>query len=361
MGPATDIALPRRVVVIGTGLIGTSAALALSERGAEVLLDDRDPEAVRLAVDIGAGKPYEGEAAERADLAVIAVPPSAVAGTLADAQRRGLARAYTDVASVKTRPLAEAASRGCALADFVGGHPLAGRERSGPAAARADLFLGRPWVLCPSPATSGDVVEVATAFVRACGAEPVTLDPAAHDRAVALVSHAPHLVSSAMAALLRSPDDTTLSLAGQGVRDVTRIAAGDVDLWTAIATANADPLADVLEAVAADLVATARALREHRTEAVTTLLRDGRSGQARLPGKHGARTTYTTVTVVVSDRPGQLARLFDAAGNAEVNIEDVSVEHSPGLPVGVVELYVRPEASAALVDRLRDDGWSVRG
>ncbi len=141
-----------RVVIIGTGLIGTSIALALRERGAEVWLADSDPAAARLAADLGAGVLLPDELAEPADIAVIAVPPAAVAASLAQAQARRLARCYTDVASVKQLPAAQAAERGCDLASYVPGHPLAGREKHGPAAARADLFLGRTWALCPAAA-----------------------------------------------------------------------------------------------------------------------------------------------------------------------------------------------------------------
>jgi prephenate dehydrogenase len=143
-----------RVVIIGTGLIGTSIALALRERDATVWLADADPAAARLAADLGAGALLPAELAEPADVAVIAVPPAAVAATLAEAQNARLARCYTDVASVKQLPAAQAAEHGCDLASYVPGHPLAGREKHGPAAARADLFLGRTWALCPLPETS---------------------------------------------------------------------------------------------------------------------------------------------------------------------------------------------------------------
>ena len=139
-----------RVVILGTGLIGTSIALALRARDAAVWLADADPAAARLAADLGAGALLPGELAEPADVAVIAVPPAAVAATLAEAQTTRLARCYTDVASVKQLPAAQAAGHGCDLASYVPGHPLAGREKHGPAAARADLFLGRTWALCPA-------------------------------------------------------------------------------------------------------------------------------------------------------------------------------------------------------------------
>ncbi|WP_018657151.1 prephenate dehydrogenase [Actinomadura flavalba] len=357
-------AVPGRVVIVGTGLIGTSIALALRERGAEVLLTDRDEGALALAVELGAGDPLpSGAQAAPADVAVLAVPPAAVAVTLLDAQKRGLARVYTDVASVKALPLAQAAELGCDLSVFVAGHPLAGSERSGPAAARFDLFLGRPWALCPTDAATPGAVAAVTELARACGAETVVVPADEHDRAVALVSHAPHVVSAAVAARFTGADDTALGLAGQGVRDVTRIAASDPRLWIGILSANAAPVAAVLESVATDLAVAASLLRDGSDGAaahVADLLLRGNAGRSRLPGKYGdGAKEFATVSVVIPDRPGELAMIFQAAGVAGVNIEDVTIEHARGRPLGVLEIAVRPEAAGKLADELRSRGWSV--
>jgi len=382
-------------VVIGTGLIGTSIALALSEQGVTVWLADHDPAAARLAADLGAGKvlPEPLGAAERgqgapeaaappggppraqegpwADLAVLAVPPAAVAPSLAAAQARRLARWYTDVASVKALPLRQASELGCDLASFVPGHPLSGRERSGPAAARADLFLGRPWVICPGPLTSPEAVAAVADLVRRCRGELVRADADEHDHWVALVSHAPHVVAAAMAAQLTDAPGGALGLAGQGLRDVTRIAGGDSGLWTQILAANATPVARVLADVAADLAAVAEALAETgappqaaehpSVKLLAGLLEEGSAGVARIPGKRGAPARDNAVVqVVIPDRPGELARLFQVAGESGVNIEDIGIEHSPGLPVGVAELTVRPDAVARLTQALAAAGWPVR-
>jgi len=359
-------------VIIGTGLIGTSIALALREHGVAVGLADHDQAAAQLAADIGAGivlpDALTGPSAEPVDLAVLAVPPAAAAPALAAAQAAGLARWYTDVASVKGAVLGQARELGCDLAAFLPGHPLSGRERSGPAAARADLFLGRPWVTCPEPATAPGAISAVTALVRCCQAQEVRLSVAEHDRYVALVSHAPHVVAAAMAARLTGAADDALMLSGQGIRDVTRIAAGDSRLWAQILTANAAPVAEVLAAVAADLAGAAEALREaaaHGAEpelkTLAGLLDEGSAGVARIPGKHSKpRRDDMVVQVVIPDVPGELARLFRAAGEAGVNIEDIGIEHSPGLPVGVAELTVRPEAVARLTQALAASGWPVR-
>jgi prephenate dehydrogenase len=366
------------VVVVGTGLIGTSAALALRRAGADVWLSDADPAVATLAAELGAGHvlPGDGVPGGPADVGVIAVPPASVAPVLAAAQRAGLARSYTDVASIKAQPLAQARDAGCDIARYVPSHPLAGRERSGPAAARADLFLGRTWALCPAPESAPDAVAAVTALAVACGAEPVVTDAATHDRWVALISHAPHVVAAALAAQLAAPSvpADALELAGQGLRDTTRIAVGDTALWRQILTGNAGPVAEVLTAVARDLTRAAEDLTEPSNptkpqslaspashKELTSLLDQGREGVARIPGKHGGPArAFAGVQVVISDRPGELARLFGAAAAAGINIEDVGIEHSPGAPLGVAELSVRPEAAGPLITALADAGWPVR-
>jgi len=195
---------------------------------------------------------------------------------------------------------------------------------------------------------------------------PMRTDAATHDRWVALISHAPHLVASAMAARLEEAPADALELAGQGLRDVTRIAAGDTALWTQILAANAAPVAGVLAEVAADLAEAARALTHgpegpEGSKSVAALLDRGQAGVTRIPGKHGGQAPeFTALQVVIRDQPGELARLFGAVGAAGVNIEDVRIEHSPGLPVGVAELSVRPAQAGPLLNALEAEGWPVR-
>jgi prephenate dehydrogenase len=360
------MSMPRRVLIAGTGLIGTSIALALRAKGADVWLSDADEATAKLAADLGAGivVPDLRDAKGIADVAVLAMPPAVVGEMLGHAQECAVAEWYTDVASVKALPVAQARDLGCDLETYVPSHPLAGRERHGPAAAQADLFLGRTWALCPLPETSAGAVAAVTSLAVACGAIPVMTDPETHDRWVALVSHAPHLVAVAMAARLApsSVPADALGLAGQGLRDVTRVAAGDSALWTQILTANAGPVAEVVAAVAEDLAAAARELASESGESdVAGLLDRGRAGVARIPGKHGGRPrNFRLVQVVIADRPGELARLFNAAGAAGVNIEDIRLEHSPGLPVGVAELSIRPDQADTLLDAMEAGGWPVR-
>ncbi|MFI6082333.1 prephenate dehydrogenase [Streptomyces sp. NPDC051217] len=359
----------RTALVIGTGLIGTSAALTLAGRGVAVHLVDHDPARARTAASLGAGT--EEPPAGPVDLAIVAVPPAHTADTLAAAMRAGRARGYLDVASVKGGPRRELEALGLDLAAYIGTHPMAGKESSGPLAATADLFEGRPWVLTPTPGTDTEVLNLALELVALCRAVPVVMDADAHDRAVALVSHTPQLISSMVAARLEDADEAAVRLCGQGIRDVTRIAASDPRMWVEILTANPGPVADVLAGVAADLDETVEALRALQsadeakrrggTEGIEDVLRRGNAGRVRVPGKHGAApAAYETVAVLISDRPGELARIFADAGSAGVNVEDVRIEHATGQEAGLVQLMVDPAAAPVLTASLRERGWSIR-
>ncbi|MFF1547828.1 prephenate dehydrogenase [Streptomyces sp. NPDC058291] len=359
----------RTALVIGTGLIGTSAALALTQRGVVVHLADHDREQARTAAALGAGSDEEPEGP--VDLAIVAAPPAHVAGVLADAMRRGAARGYLDVASVKGGPRRELQELGLDLSAYIGTHPMSGREKSGPLAATGDLFEGRPWVLTPTRDTDTEVLNLALELVSHCRAVPVVMDADAHDRAVALVSHMPHLVSSMVAARLEHAEEAAVRLCGQGIRDVTRIAASDPRMWIDILSANPGPVADLLTDVAADLEETVQALRalqsrddaERREGAVGVedVLRRGNAGQVRVPGKHGAAPrAYEVVAVLIDDQPGQLARIFADAGQAGVNIEDVRIEHATGQQAGLVQLMVEPKSAPVLAAALRERGWAIR-
>ncbi|MFJ7331551.1 prephenate dehydrogenase [Streptomyces cyaneofuscatus] len=359
----------RTALVIGTGLVGTSAALALSGRSVHVHLVDHDPESARTAAALGAGS--DEPPAGPVDLAVIAVPPAHTATVLARAMRDGVARGYLDVASVKGGPRRELEAMGLDLTPYIGTHPMAGKERSGPLAATGDLFEGRPWVLTPTRDTDTEVLNLALELVALCRAVPVVMDADAHDRAVALVSHTPQLISSMVAARLEEADESAVRLCGQGIRDVTRIAASDPRMWVEILSANPGPVADVLAGVAADLAETVTALRglhsadeEKRragTHAIEDVLRRGNAGRVRVPGKHGAApAAYETVAVLIGDKPGELAAIFADAGRAGVNIEDVRIEHATGQQAGLVQIMVEPSAAPVLAASLTERGWSVR-
>jgi len=347
-------ALTGPVEVVGTGLLGTSVALACRRAGLEVLLTDVSADHVRTASALGAGRPRTP--ADRPQLVVVAVPPDHLGTAIADALRVGDA-VVTDVGSVKAGPLAAVAGEP-GVRRYVGGHPMAGSERSGPLAATADLFEGRPWAIAPHTDADPAAVAVVEQLVSLCHAVPVRLSPEDHDRAVARTSHVPHLVASLVAGRLADAPEDYLKLSGQGVRDVTRVAAGSPDLYGQIVAANATAVVDLLTEVRAGLDSMILALAEADRDGLRVLLDRGVDGTRAIPGKHGGPVRPTTsVFVSVPDEPGVLARLFAAAGEAEVNIEDVRIDHDLGRAVGLVELIVDEARGDHLEASLESQGW----
>jgi prephenate dehydrogenase len=358
------------VLVVGTGLLGTSIGLGLSSMGVPVLLDDVSPTALAVARDMGAGTPVgEGPVGDAEDvgLVVVCAPPDVTGAVVVEQLRRHPGAYVTDVSSVKLAVVGAVRAAGEGLGDrFAGGHPMAGRERSGPTAARADLFIGRPWVVCGE----GVAADRVRALARSLGATPVLMDPQAHDDAVAVVSHVPQVVASLVAARLLKAADPAVGLAGAGLRDMTRIADSDALLWAQILAANAGPVGSVLADLRSDLdgvIAALDALAEPGAAvgARSVLARTvaaGRAGRERIPGKHGEPpTAYARLTVLLPDEPGQLGRLFEDIGSAGINIEEFSLEHSPGRPFGLGEVSVLPAVRDELEQSLAALGWRVVG
>ncbi|MCL2423412.1 MAG: prephenate dehydrogenase [Micrococcales bacterium] len=355
------------MLVVGAGLLGASVGLGLRRLGIDVRLADPSPTAVALARDVGAGHLASDDDDEPA-LVVVAAPPDVTAGVVAEQLATHHSAVVTDVASVKGTVLAALRGAGADLTRYVGSHPMAGRERTGPAAALPDLFAGRPWVIV-DPGARADAVLAVRSLAVDLGAIPVAMDAATHDHAVATVSHLPQLVASLVAARLRDAPGEALELAGQGLRDVTRIAASDPQLWTAIFAANAAAVRTELAALRSDLDAVLDALGAADAAAgppdgvLATLARTlaaGNDGVARVPGKHGGqRRRYAQVSVLVPDTPGSLAALLVDIGNTGVNLEDLDIEHAAGRPVGIANVAVLPEAAGRLESALTAKNWRV--
>ena len=356
------------VHVVGTGLLGTSVGLGLAGGSVRVTLDDPSPTALALAHDLGAGSV---EVVDEPALVVVAAPPDVTAAVVAAQLARFPSATVTDVASVKEGVLRELVQRGADLTRYVGGHPMAGRERSGPVAARGDLFIGRPWVVCPTDRAEPQRVDAVRRLALSLGAVPVAMAPEEHDAAVARVSHVPQVAASLVAARLRHAPEAAVVLAGQGLRDVTRIAGSDPLLWAQILAANAGPVVEVLRELRSDLDDVIGALDALAAEVpggaaaggratVARAVAEGNLGRERIPGKHGGSpTTYAVVTVVLPDEPGSLGRLFADIGAAGVNVEELALEHAPGRAVGLLEVSVLLGARDGLEKALAATGWQV--
>jgi prephenate dehydrogenase len=347
--------------------MGASVGLGLAGHGIVVTLEDPSPTAEAVAVQIGAGRPRRPDDADP-KLVVVAAPPD-VTATVVAAQLRSFPEAIvTDLASVKAIILEELIQSGVELDRYVGSHPMAGRERTGPAAATADLFVGRPWVIAAAPGSRPAAVLQIRELASDLGAHPAYLSAEAHDRAVALVSHVPQVLSSLTAKRLTAAEAGALDLAGQGLRDMTRIAASNANLWSAILAGNGPAVAAVLREVRADLDHAIDALELGARPAslgralveLTALMDEGNRGVERIPGKHGgAKRQFDKVTVMVPDKPGELGRLFQEMGRIGVNLEDLALEHGAGQLVGLAQISVPQGAGPRLAADLEDHGWRI--
>ncbi|WP_369407703.1 prephenate dehydrogenase [Trueperella pecoris] len=346
------------VLIIGTGLLGTSIALRLRRAGVSVHLEDASPVAAALARDLGAGSL---DPVADPKLVIVAIPPDVTAPAVRSALERFPNAVVSDVASVKDQIRLELEGHP-GFERWVGSHPMAGKERSGAIAADADLFVGRPWVIAANERTSAAAIGTVRTLAVDMGGAVVMLDSAEHDHAVALVSHMPQVMSSLVASALRDAPAQALDLAGQGLRDVTRIAESDPLLWTSIISGNRQQIAGVLRGISARLGALVSALDRQGggLDRISSVIADGNRGVARIPGKHGgARASYAEVIVLIPDEPGMLGKLFAEIGDIGVNIEDLEMEHSAKQQVGRVILKVNPQQGLPLERGLEERGWRV--
>ena len=332
-------------MVLGTGLIGASVGMGLRGAGWHVTGWDPDPEALATSADRGALDRAEASAAValagRPHLVVLAGPQGAVVDTLGTMEYSGL---VTDVAAVKV-PVVAAARH---LAHFVGGHPMAGREVSGPEAASAALFRGAAWVLVDDGADAGDLESVEE-MVADLGARPLRMSAAEHDAAVGMVSHLPQVLA---AALLRQAAESSgaLDLAAGSFRDLTRVAASDAEAWAGLLVANAGPVAAEVRRFAGRLERWAAAVETgDAAELRGALAAAGETRRALGP-------PVVAVGVALADRPGELARVGSALARSRVDVRDLQLRHAPHGGGGVLSLFVRPGEAEALRAALEGEG-----
>lgn len=352
------------VKIVGTGLIGSSIGLALTAAGVEVLLSDSSPAVLDLAVDFGAGRKFQEKDSPK--LVIICTPPDVTAEIIRQQLIAHPEAVVTDVSSVKATILTSLQEAKIDISNYVGSHPMAGREQTGALAGRSDIFTGRPWVICAHPDSTTEAIEKVEALALVLEAAVLKMEAVEHDRAVALVSHTPQLVSSLLAARLAGAEPSDVFLAGQGLRDTTRIAASDPKLWLQILSANSAEVTAVLEGLQKDLDDTLQALKNlSKAGSLATIgrvLELGNVGVSRIPGKHGERAAkYAKVTVMIDDKPGELARLLTEIGEIGINLEDLTLEHATGAQVGLPELFVLEARQQELITALDQRGWKIVG
>lgn len=328
-----------RIIVVGVGLIGGSLAAAVRAlaEAPPVLGVDTDEEALAWAVEHGVlDEGLSPEAAEAAgwlaggpaDLVVLATPAAAAEEWLRRLGEVGYRGTVTDVASTKTGVTAAARAWLAPGAAFVGGHPMAGSERSGVRNATHALFRGAYYVLTPDQSTDMEAYRRLHALVGALGARAMSVDPDRHDEAVAVVSHVPHVAASALTNLAAERGGEALRLAAGGFKDMTRVAAGSPDLWTGICLDNREAIGVALRGLGRELDAFSSALRHGDVARVRAWLARAADTRSSLPAEWVPATErLTEVTIPVIDRPGVISEVTMAVGRAGCNIEDIEILH----------------------------------
>ena len=342
-----------KVRIVGSGLIGTSIALGLVQRGVAVEMVDSDLSSQSLAMDlVGGGEVVDPE------LVIFALPTSRLPLVIDKELSLNPQSTFMDVGSVKNEVVLKVETIPGLSTRFLPTHPMAGREIGGAGSARADLFQGRSWILTPSADLQDSSKSLILELISILGATPIELSAADHDRAVAKISHLPQIAASLVAKQLAGTPAEWMELAGQGLRDTTRIAGSDESLWKEIIHSNRAELRELLINLQNDLQAMIQALEDPST--IAELIAAGRAGKALIPGKHGGvAREYSYLPIVIDDKPGQLGAIFNECAAMDVNVEDLIIEHSPGQLSALITLALSQFDAEKLSAHLTSIGWNV--
>ena len=342
-----------KVRIVGSGLIGTSIGLGLVQRGIAVEMVDSDPSAQALARDLTGG-----EVVVDPDVVVFALPTSVLSEVIQNEIDINPQSTFMDVGSVKNEVLLKVKTFSGLSTRFLPTHPMAGREIGGAASARADLFQGRSWILTPEDDCAPESRKLVLELITLLGASPIELSALDHDAAVAKISHLPQIAASLVAKQLSGTPAEWMELAGQGLRDTTRIAGSDEKLWKEIIYSNRNEISELLISLQNDLQQMIDSLDDPAKIAV--LIAAGREGKALIPGKHGGKAReYTYLPIVIDDKPGQLAAIFNECAAMQVNVEDLNIEHSPGQLSALITLSLSEHDAEKLSAHLTSIGWNV--
>lgn len=341
------------VRIVGAGLIGTSIGLALAAKNIAVEMIDVDSRNQALAQDLTGGVSIA-----EPELIVLATPLRALSQVINEQYALNPNSTFMDVCSVKVEPLQKVQASKLPLKQFVGTHPMAGREVGGAESARADLFLSRSWIITPNAQSDSKAVAKVKWLIDLLGATCVELDAVSHDAAVARVSHLPQITATLLAGSLHGVAPDWLDLAGAGLRDTTRIAASDENLWKEIISSNSQEIKALLTNLHNELGAMIDAVDDE--ERIAVIMRKGRDGRNLIPGKHGGKAReYTYVPIVIDDKPGQLGAIFNECAAMSVNVEDLVIEHSPGQLNALITLALSADDAVKLSTHLSSIGWNV--
>lgn len=268
---------------------------------------------------------------EGIDLIFLAVPveeSDAWFSRIADSGFEGI---VTDVGSTKNRVVQCAAEKLQRPEYFVPGHPMAGSESGGINAARADLFDGAYWILTPTTLTDTNIYRQLHGFLSSIGARVISISPADHDHAIAVVSHVPHIAAAALMLLAErhaGSEGDLLRFAAGGFKDTTRIAAADPDLWAGILFDNMEIVVSAVEELSEIFSDFAARIRKGERDDVHRLLASAARARASLPSHWSPNSTKLfEVSIPMDNRPGIIAEITTSAGRASCNIQSIEIDH----------------------------------
>jgi prephenate dehydrogenase len=342
-----------KVRIVGSGLIGTSIGLGLVQHGVAVEMVDSDLSAQALARDLTGGVVVVDP-----ELVIFALPTSGLSQVIQSEIALNPQSTFMDVGSVKNEVVLQVKTIPGLSTRFLPTHPMAGREIGGAASARADLFLGRSWILTPESDCSVGSKNLVLELISILGATPIELSAPDHDAAVAKISHLPQIAASLVAKQLTGTPAEWMELAGQGLRDTTRIAGSDEKLWKEIIYSNRAEISQLLISLQNDLTQMIASLDDPAK--IAELIAAGRDGKAMIPGKHGGKAReYSYLPIVIDDKPGQLGAIFNECAAMQVNVEDLNIEHSPGQLSALITLSLSADDAQKLSSHLTSIGWNV--
>jgi prephenate dehydrogenase len=347
-----------RIALVGVGLIGGSIGLAARARieGAHVVGHDSNDTALSLALEHGAIDERAGsarEAAAGADVCFVCCPVGTLPEQVAMALSAGGDCAVTDVGSTKRAVLdglGDSALDDRDVSRFVGGHPLAGAEAAGVEHSRGDLFEGATWYLTPTERSSGIHYDRLYRTISSLGARPSAIDAETHDRMLATVSHLPHvlanvLVGQAARALLE--EEQRLPATGPSFRDATRVAGTNPTVWRDIFLSNHGAIEAELDAYVAALEKVRADLRAGDAASLERWIEGARADRQRLLELELAGGAVSELRVSVPNKPGIVARVALALGEAGVNIVDMALYPAADMQSGAIAFWVSGEGAAA--------------
>ena len=347
-----------KVKVIGCGLIGTSIALKLKDEGHKVWVADTNKRNQALAQDLLANSEARPEFF---DLIVIATPISEIVKVISNLKEFNENSIVIDIGGLKSKLLLEVEKFPDLAKVYISAHPMAGREISGPESARSDLFEGRAWLVVPTALSSELVISRAMEIGKILGAASYRLTAEEHDSIIASISHMPQILSSLMGSLIEDESQVNLYFAGQGLRDVSRLAQSDSSMWSGLLINNREQVIRRIKNSILLLTSLRDALEREDIKAVKAFLERGRSGREKIPGKHGGKNRdYSYLPIVIDDKPGQLAKIFDECAICDVNVEDLSIEHSPNQATGLITLALSNNDAEKLKQHMQNKGWRAQ-